>query len=266
MAGPLYFDRTQESSTTTGTGTYTLGGATTGYQAWSVVGNGNTAYYMATDGINWEVGLGTYTLSGTTLARTTILESSNANAAVSWSAGTRTISLVSAAAFYSNAARTDAGQTFTGTQAFSTAIAVSSGGSGAATFAANNVLLGNGTSAFQVVAPSTSGNVLTSNGTTWASTAPAAGGQPIPTNSTWAIGTFAWLVNWSGSNTANGSTIAGSALRTPTSVFGASTGAIGATTSAMTGTWTNVSGVTVNTAGSSQPISAGGVGYFVRTV
>ena len=51
---------------------------------------------------------------------------------------------------------------------------VANGGTGAATFTANNVLLGNGTSALQVVAPSTSGNVLTSNGTTWASSAPAA--------------------------------------------------------------------------------------------
>ena len=51
---------------------------------------------------------------------------------------------------------------------------VAAGGTGAATFAANNVLLGNGTSALQVVAPGTSANVLTSNGTTWASTAPAA--------------------------------------------------------------------------------------------
>lgn len=50
---------------------------------------------------------------------------------------------------------------------------VGNGGTGAATFTANNVLLGNGTSAFQVVAPGTSGNVLTSNGTTWASTAPS---------------------------------------------------------------------------------------------
>jgi hypothetical protein len=53
---------------------------------------------------------------------------------------------------------------------------VGSGGTGAATFTANNVLLGNGTSAFQVVAPGTNGNVLTSNGTTWTSAAPAAGG------------------------------------------------------------------------------------------
>jgi len=53
---------------------------------------------------------------------------------------------------------------------------VANGGTGAATLTANNVLLGNGTSALQVIAPSTSGNVLTSNGTTWASTAPAGGG------------------------------------------------------------------------------------------
>jgi hypothetical protein len=58
----------------------------------------------------------------------------------------------------------------------STAIGVASGGTGANTLAANNVILGNGTSALQVVAPSTAGNVLTSNGTTWQSTAPAASG------------------------------------------------------------------------------------------
>ena len=54
---------------------------------------------------------------------------------------------------------------------------VSNGGTGAATLTANNVVLGNGTSAVQFVAPSTSGNVLTSNGTTWSSTAPAGGSQ-----------------------------------------------------------------------------------------
>ncbi len=50
-------------------------------------------------------------------------------------------------------------------------LTVTNGGTGAATFTANNVLLGNGSSAFQVVAPGTSGNVLTSNGTTWTSSA-----------------------------------------------------------------------------------------------
>lgn len=53
---------------------------------------------------------------------------------------------------------------------------VANGGTGAAALTANSVVLGNGTSAVQVVAPSTSGNVLTSDGTTWASTAPAASG------------------------------------------------------------------------------------------
>lgn len=57
-----------------------------------------------------------------------------------------------------------------------TVLAVSSGGTGSSTITANNVVLGNGTSAVQTVAPSTSGNVLTSNGTTWVSQAPAASG------------------------------------------------------------------------------------------
>jgi hypothetical protein len=57
-----------------------------------------------------------------------------------------------------------------------TALPVANGGTGATSLTANNVILGNGSSAVQEVAPSTSGNVLTSNGTTWQSTAPAASG------------------------------------------------------------------------------------------
>ena len=53
---------------------------------------------------------------------------------------------------------------------------IANGGTGAATLTANNVILGNGGSAVQFVAPGTSGNVLTSNGTTWQSTTPAASG------------------------------------------------------------------------------------------
>ena len=56
---------------------------------------------------------------------------------------------------------------------------VARGGTGAATHTANNVLVGNGTSAIASVAPSTSGNVLTSNGSAWASTAAAAGGKVL---------------------------------------------------------------------------------------
>jgi len=54
--------------------------------------------------------------------------------------------------------------------------AVANGGTGATTLTANNVLLGNGTSAPLFVAPGTAGNVLTSNGTTWTSATPAASG------------------------------------------------------------------------------------------
>jgi hypothetical protein len=53
---------------------------------------------------------------------------------------------------------------------------VAYGGTGATSLTANNVLLGNGTSAVQTVAPGTNGNVLVSNGTTWTSAAPAASG------------------------------------------------------------------------------------------
>jgi hypothetical protein len=62
-------------------------------------------------------------------------------------------------------------------------LGVARGGTGAATFSANAVLLGNGTSAFQEVAPGTSGNVLTSNGTTWQSSTPTTGANPAGSGS-----------------------------------------------------------------------------------
>ena len=84
-------DRIKETTTTTGTGTYTLAGAVGGFEAFSPIGNSNTRSYCCTDGTDFEIGIGTYTASGTTLARTTILQSSNSDNAVSWSSGTRTI-------------------------------------------------------------------------------------------------------------------------------------------------------------------------------
>jgi hypothetical protein len=56
-----------------------------------------------------------------------------------------------------------------------TAVTVAQGGTGAATLTSNAVLIGNGTSAVTAVAPSTNGNVLTSNGTAWTSAAPSFG-------------------------------------------------------------------------------------------
>ncbi len=79
-------DRVRETSTTTGTGTLTLDGAVTGFQAFSAIGDGNTTYYTIVDAGTgaWEVGIGTYTSSGTTLSRDTILDSSNSGSAVNF--------------------------------------------------------------------------------------------------------------------------------------------------------------------------------------
>jgi hypothetical protein len=84
-------DRVQETSATTGTGTFTLAGAVSGFQSFSAIGDGNTTYYAIVGGTQWEVGLGTYTSSGTTLSRDTILESSNGGTAVNFSAGTKNV-------------------------------------------------------------------------------------------------------------------------------------------------------------------------------
>ena len=84
-------DRVQETTTTTGTGTFTLAGAKTGFQSFANIGDGNDTYYCCTDGTDYEVGIGTYTASGTTLTRTTILDSTNGGSAVNWSAGSRDI-------------------------------------------------------------------------------------------------------------------------------------------------------------------------------
>ncbi len=93
-------DRVQETTTTTGTGTLTLAGAVTGFQTFAVVGNGNRCracvFAVDGDGIptgDWETFIGVYTVSGTTLSRVTVKESSNGNAAVSFSAGTKRVIL-----------------------------------------------------------------------------------------------------------------------------------------------------------------------------
>ena len=85
-------DRVKETATTTGTGAVTLGGAVTGFESFSsALANSDTTYYAISnrDADEWEVGLGTYN-SGV-LTRTTILESSNSDSAVSFSAGTKDV-------------------------------------------------------------------------------------------------------------------------------------------------------------------------------
>jgi hypothetical protein len=86
-------DRVKETSTTTGTGTFTLAGAVDGFQTFAAIGDGNTTFYTIAlqGGTEWEVGLGTYTSSGTTLSRDTIFSSSNSGNAVNFSAGTKDV-------------------------------------------------------------------------------------------------------------------------------------------------------------------------------
>ncbi len=87
-------DRIQETTTTTGTGALTLAGASSGYQAFSSkCANGDTCHYAVfSAGTEWEVGLGTWG-TGSILTRTTVIASSNAGAAVNFSAGTKTVVL-----------------------------------------------------------------------------------------------------------------------------------------------------------------------------
>lgn len=66
--------------------------------------------------------------------------------------------------------------TTSGTITLAGTLVVANGGTGATTLTANNVILGNGGSAVQFVAPGSNGNILTSNGSTWTSTAPAPSG------------------------------------------------------------------------------------------
>ena len=86
-------DRVQETTTTTGTGTVTLAGASTGFQAFSAIGDGNTTFYGNShqSSTEFEIGIGTYTSSGTTLSRDTILSSTNSNNAVNFSSGTKDV-------------------------------------------------------------------------------------------------------------------------------------------------------------------------------
>ena len=84
-------DRVKESSATTGTGTFTLGGAVSGFESFSAgIGGGNTTYYciFETGTNNFEVGFGTLNGGASTLARTNVISSSNSDALVNFAGAT----------------------------------------------------------------------------------------------------------------------------------------------------------------------------------
>jgi hypothetical protein len=86
-------DRVRETTSTTGTGALTLGGPFSGFQGFSVIGDGNNTYYAISDPNTgaWEVGIGTYTASGNTLSRDAVLSSSNSGSPVTFVAGTKDV-------------------------------------------------------------------------------------------------------------------------------------------------------------------------------
>lgn len=141
-------DRVKETTTTTGTGTITLDGASTGFQSFSVIGNGNTTYYtIAGQGTSeWEVGIGTYTTSGTTLSRDTVLASSaGAPTKTTFSAGTKDVFVTYPA----------------GRSVYVDGSTLDAAGIGAS---AGQLLYGSATDTFALLAAGSSGQVLTSGG------------------------------------------------------------------------------------------------------
>ena len=88
-------DRVKQTSTTTGTGTFSLTGTETGFETFVTgIGNSNNTFYaIANDGTSeWEVGIGTVTDAATdTLSRDTVISSSNSDSLVDFAAGTKTV-------------------------------------------------------------------------------------------------------------------------------------------------------------------------------
>jgi len=174
-----------------------------------------------------------------------------------------------------SAASSGANSDITSITGLTTALTVPQGGTGLATLTANNVVLGNGTSNVQFVAPSTSGNLLTSDGTTWTSAAPPAGGvtSAVAGNGIAVSGaTGAVTISAAAPSYGSvGSYVAGARVNSGSLTAGTSYAAGGgsdqiqsavfspaAVTNNLSGTWRNMGGTNSN------PCSTNFVSVFVR--
>ena len=99
MVAPIFRDRVEEGTSTTGTGTLTLSGAAVGARTFNSALASGTTVEFATDsgGSDWEVARGVFT-SPDQLTRVTVLASSNGGNLVSFAAGTKTCYLTVTAA------------------------------------------------------------------------------------------------------------------------------------------------------------------------
>jgi hypothetical protein len=136
-------DRVRETSTTAGTGALTLNGAVSGFQSFSVIGDGNTTYYTIVDAGTgaWEVGIGIYTSATTSLSRDTVLESSNSGSLVNFGSNLKDVFVTYPAerSIYTDAAGTAI------TPATASVLGVASGGTGQSTYTNGQLLIGNTT-------------------------------------------------------------------------------------------------------------------------
>jgi hypothetical protein len=172
-------DRVKETTTTTGTGTLTLLGAASGFQSFSVIGDGNTTYYTIDGGTEWEVGLGTYTSSGTTLSRDTVLASSaGGTTKVTFSAGTKNVFVTYPAdkAIYDDASGnvialgTPASATLTNatglplTTGVTGTLPIANGGTNLTTYTTGDIVYASATNTLNKLADVATGNALISGG------------------------------------------------------------------------------------------------------
>lgn len=155
-------DRVRETTTTTGTGAVTLGGAYTGFQAFSAaIGNGNSTYYTISSLVTgqWEVGIGTYTSSTNTLSRDTILASSNSGSVVTLSAGSKDVFVTQPAERAVYVTGTDV------IAANNASVKTTYGGTGLTTYTAGDLPYYATGTALSKLAIGTANQVLTSSGT-----------------------------------------------------------------------------------------------------
>lgn len=88
----VFNDRVKELTNTIGTDPYSLGNPVTGFSTFaSSFSDGDETAYVCTDGDSYEVGHGTISGSGLLLSRDVIIRSTNANMAVSWPSGLKSI-------------------------------------------------------------------------------------------------------------------------------------------------------------------------------
>jgi len=164
-------DRVRETSTTTGTGNFTLAGAVDRFRTFdSVLDTGDTTYYTIADqsGVGWEVGIATFT-SPSTLARTTILSSSNGGSAVDFGAGSKDVFITLPAS--RTVTSVDGGSTgLTPSTASYGAISLggtlvaANGGTGQSSYTIGDLLYASGTTTLSKLADVATGNALISGG------------------------------------------------------------------------------------------------------